>query len=148
MMVHKVLWNGTPSETFRDTRRVTTGRNRDGGRSQFCRFLAAASTHRYAFCLTYSRRDSGGFSAINADWVSRLIATSLDYSRGTAVKLGVGKRRSESASPPSRSFLPRLHARRTLCFLGETATQERERGGLFWFQFLDVATQFAFGLRF
>jgi len=28
--------------------RVTTGRNRDGGRGWFCRFLAATSTHRYA----------------------------------------------------------------------------------------------------
>jgi len=32
-------------------RRVTTGRNGDDGRSFFCRFLAAAPTHRYAFCL-------------------------------------------------------------------------------------------------
>ena len=37
-------------------RRVTTGRNGDDGRSLFCRFLAAAPTHRYAFCLTRSRR--------------------------------------------------------------------------------------------
>lgn len=28
--------------------RVTTGRNRDDGRGQFCRFLAATTTHRYA----------------------------------------------------------------------------------------------------
>jgi len=32
-------------------RRVTTGPNGDDGRSWFCRFLAAAPTHRYAFCL-------------------------------------------------------------------------------------------------
>ena len=40
----------------RDTRRVTTGRNRDDRRSLFCRFLAATPTHRYAFYLTCSRR--------------------------------------------------------------------------------------------
>jgi hypothetical protein len=37
-------------------RRVTTGHKGDGGRSQFSRFLAAASTHRHAFRLTPSRR--------------------------------------------------------------------------------------------
>jgi hypothetical protein len=31
------------------TRRVATGRNREDGRSLFCRFLAATPTHRYAF---------------------------------------------------------------------------------------------------
>jgi len=30
------------------TRPVATGRNREDGRSWFCRFLAAAPTHRYA----------------------------------------------------------------------------------------------------
>ena len=38
------------------TRWVTTGHNRDDGRSLFCRFLAAAPTHRYAFRLTCSQR--------------------------------------------------------------------------------------------
>src|ERR1700733_7011174 len=38
------------------TRWVTTGRNGDDGRSLFCRFLAAAPTHRYAFHLTCSQR--------------------------------------------------------------------------------------------
>jgi len=38
------------------TRRVLTGRNRDDERRRFCRFLAATTTHWYAWHLTCSRR--------------------------------------------------------------------------------------------
>jgi hypothetical protein len=52
--------NLEPSSAWRvvisSARRVLTGRNRDDGRRRFCRFLAATTTHRYAWRLTCSRR--------------------------------------------------------------------------------------------
>jgi hypothetical protein len=46
-----------PSRRIRSCgRRVTTGHKGDGGCSLFSRLLAATATHRYAFCLTPSRR--------------------------------------------------------------------------------------------
>ena len=47
----------SPVEGCSGERRVTTGHKGDGGRSLFSRFLAATATHRYAFCLTPSRRN-------------------------------------------------------------------------------------------